>query len=302
LGVALTLVLLGGLVIRPAASLHILWDMVIPVLPAVFLVNPMLWRNVCPLATLNSLSGVPIGRRILGGSLARAGWIAGIVLLFVMVPARRFLFNTNGPVLGVTIVAVAGLALVSGLLFSRRAGFCNAFCPVLPVEKLYGQAPLVKVANPRCSDCSLCTPIGCLDLAAAKTVAQTMGPARRDDRWLTTPFGIFAAAFPGFIIAFFTVENGALATAGSVYATVALYSLVSFAVVAVAARMAGIGATTLMPVLGGTAFLLYYWLSAPTVAQAYGMPDRGPAAIRIAAAVLLSVWLSRAWRRSATAR
>ena len=47
LGVVLTLVLLGAFVLMPDVSLHLLWDMVIPLLPAVFLVNPMIWRNVC---------------------------------------------------------------------------------------------------------------------------------------------------------------------------------------------------------------------------------------------------------------
>lgn len=294
LGIVLTVVLLGGLVQWPTASLHVLWDMVIPLLPAVFLVNPMLWRNVCPLATLNSMTGVRIGTRELEGRAARVAWGAGIVLLLVMVPARRFLFNTNGVALSATIVGVALLALIGGVVFSRRGGFCNAICPVLPVEKLYGQAPLLSVGNPRCADCSLCTPVGCIDLAATKAVAQTIGPARRDRRWLATPFGIFAAAFPGFIIAFFATDNGPLSTAAAVYTRVVLYSAVSYAFVALLARIARVSAAILLPALGGTAFILYYWFSAPTLGQAYGAPQVGPIIVRMAAAVLLSIWLLRA--------
>lgn len=296
-GIALTVVLLGGLVIRPAVSLHILWDKVIPLLPAVFLVNPMLWRNVCPLATLNSVTGARVGKRVLDAGPARVAWAAGILLLLVLVPARRFLFNTDGTALAATIAAVGVLALGAGLIFSRRAGFCNAICPVLPVEKLYGQAPLVAVGSPRCFDCSLCAPIGCIDLAATKTVAQTVGPARRGRGWLTTPFGIFAAAFPGFIIAFFTVDDGPLATAAAVYTRVVLYSVVSYAFFATVARIRSVGPETLLPLLGGVAFILYYWLSAPGLGEAYGAPNVGPVAIRIGATVLLAVWLSRAWLR-----
>jgi hypothetical protein len=148
LGVVLMLVLIATLVLWPKPTLHVLWDMVIPLLPAVFLVNPLLWRNVCPLATLNAVSG-RVGYRAFGGSTALTAWTAGIVLLLVMVPARRFVFNSNGPVLSLTIAAVAALALVAGVLYARRAGFCNAICPALPVEKLYGQAPLRR-CSPLC--------------------------------------------------------------------------------------------------------------------------------------------------------
>ena len=99
------------------ADLGLLWNVAIPVLPAVFLVNPMLWRNACPLATLNKATGDRFGTRQLLGAGTRAGAL-GIVLLFVMVPARRFLFNTDGIALAVTIVLVATLALVAGFLYS----------------------------------------------------------------------------------------------------------------------------------------------------------------------------------------
>ena len=45
LGLLLTCALLAGLWLRPDASLRILWYAVIPVLPAVFLIHPGLWRN-----------------------------------------------------------------------------------------------------------------------------------------------------------------------------------------------------------------------------------------------------------------
>src|ERR1044071_3881815 len=95
-GVVLTGVLLGALLAWPTQALHVLLDMVIPLLPAVFIVNPLLWRNVCPLATLNSATGTRLGGRVAPIGWIRAGWGLGIGLLFLMVPARRVLFNTNG--------------------------------------------------------------------------------------------------------------------------------------------------------------------------------------------------------------
>lgn len=296
-GVGLTVALLAGLMAAPETATRLLWDGAIPLLPAVFLVHPGIWRNVCPLATLNSLSGEQVGMRRLGAERMQVAWGLGILLLAILVPARRFLYNTSGPALAITIIAVALIALGMGFVFARRAGFCNALCPVLPVEKLYGQAPLVPLRTSRCADCSLCTPVGCIDLASNKSVPQTVGRARRDANWVWTPFGIFAAAFPGFIAGYFTVSNGGLATAASVYTHVATYAAASYLIVAVVAHIWNAGTKTLLPMLGGTAFLLYYWYVAPGLADAYGASRLGPLVVRLTAALLLTLWCWRILRR-----
>jgi hypothetical protein len=297
LGVVLTLVLLAALARWPTDTLHVLWDMVIPVLPAVFLVNPLIWRNVCPLATLNTVTGARVGRRALAGRALSGFWVAGIVLLALMVPARRFLFNEHGTVLLGTIGVVAGLALALGLVFSRRSGFCNGLCPVLPVEKLYGQAPLLRVGTPRCTDCNLCAPVGCIDLAGGKSVAQSLGPSRRGMGWLLTPLGAFAAGFPGLVVGYFTTENVAPAAAWDIYANVALWVVVSFGFSTIAVIALDAAAAAVLPVLGGLAAGLYYWFAAPTLAAAYGAPEVGPAVVRVGALALVGFWFSSAVRR-----
>ena len=290
-GLALTVALLAGLVARPAFTLHVLWDMVIPLLPAVFLVNPMIWRNVCPFATLNAATGQRMATRPLDGKALRVSWAIGIVLLFVMVPARRFVFNGNGPVLAATIVAVAALAIVAGMFFTRRAGFCNAICPVLPVEKLYGQYPLIRMGSARCAACSLCTPSGCLDIAAEKTLMQTLGPARRSSRWLGSPFGLFSIAFPGFIVGYFTSVNGPLATAPAVYLHVLAWSAGSLAVLGALVQVTRSTSRLALPLLGALALGLYYWFGAPALARAYGGGETAGLLLRLAAGALLVAWL-----------
>jgi hypothetical protein len=297
LGVLLTLVLLGALWLVPKPTLHVLWDMVIPLLPAVFLVNPLIWRNVCPLATLNDLGGSRPNRRAMGLGMTHAGWIVGIVLLFVLVPARRFLFNENGPALGVTIAVVAVLALIAGLPFARRAGFCSTICPVLPVEKLYGQVPLLAMHGARCDQCTICTPVGCIDLAATKTVAQTIGPHRRDVRWLSTGFGAFAAAFPGFVIGYFTATNGDVSTAPAVYLRMLGLAAVSYVIVAAVVLVVRLRAAVALPLLGASALALYYWYATPTLLKAYGAPG-ATVALRVLIATTLVFWLWTVRRRT----
>ncbi|MFV1981617.1 MAG: hypothetical protein ACC655_10720, partial [Rhodothermia bacterium] len=172
LGILATVVLLAGLIVVPDESLRILWFAIIPILPASFLISPAIWRGTCPLATLNTMLNGVVSRRYLRARYIPYVGMAGIILLVVMVPARRFLFNENGLVLAITVAAIAVAALVLGAFFDHKAGFCNAFCPVLPVERLYGQGPLVKLGNPRCTTptpsasgraCGLCTDKACID-------------------------------------------------------------------------------------------------------------------------------------------
>lgn len=260
LGVVATLALIGGLVAWPNPTLHLLWDIAIPVLPAVFVANPMIWRNVCPLATLNSLIGTRANAPAPSIRTTRQLWWLGLALLGLLVPARRFLFNTDGTVLAVTIVAVAIVALIAGVLAARRAGFCNTLCPVLPVEKLYGQRPLIDVGNARCATCVGCTHLGCIELARSKMVPQTIGRTRRTTGWLTTPFGAFAAAFPGFIVGYFTTANGPLSTAPSVYLHIATLAAGSYLLVTTVVVAFNITSDRAIRFLGMLSVVAYYSL------------------------------------------
>ena len=59
--------------------------------------------------------------------------------------------------------AVLGAALLGGLVFRGKSGFCGSVCPLRPVQGLYSQAALVKVENSHCQPCVGCT-TNCTDL------------------------------------------------------------------------------------------------------------------------------------------
>lgn len=296
LGVALTLALLVGLVLRPAPSLRLLWDMGIPLLPATFLVSPMLWRNVCPLATLGHVADRGRGARLRPDELQWA-WAMGALLLFVMVPARRFLFNEHGVFLAGTIGAVGALAASGGLFFSRRAGFCNSICPVLPVEKLYGQLPVLAVPSAVCPDCTACAARGCIDLVGEASLVQSIGKPHPDDwRWMTAPSGTFALLFPGFVLGYFHTTNGGLETAPAVYAQVGIWALSGAAVFGLLIVALGVSRRLALPLLGAGALAGYYWYAGPSLATAYGVPALGPVVVRGGFLLLVGWWLLRALR------
>ena len=297
LGIVATVMLIVGFFVRPNLALPVLWNVLIPILPATFLIAPALWRGLCPLATLNMLPNGLLARRSLSTRALPSVGGVGMGLLMVLVPARRFLFNEHGIPLAVVVIAVAVAALALGAVFDFKAGFCNALCPVLPVEKLYGQHPFVKLRNPRCAHCVLCTPKGCLDLAPTKSAIQAVGAARQSAAWLKTGYGIFAAAFPGFVVGYFTTADGPLATAPSVYLTVGLWAGGSYLLVALIAGLLKVRAVAALPVLAAAAVGLYYWFVAPTVAATLGVAPVGTVIIQGAALALVGVWLWRAMRR-----
>jgi hypothetical protein len=296
-GAASTAALVAGLVVRPEAALRLLWNVLIPLLPASFLITPALWRACCPLATLNMLTNRLAGRRKLPARLAPAAGLLGIILLAALVPARRFLFNDNGVALAATVSLVAAAALLLGALFDAKAGFCNSVCPVLPVERLYGQHPLLAIGNPRCARCTLCVPKGCLDLAPARSIAEALGPARRGHGWLATAYGAFAAAFPGFVAGYYTTPNGPPGAAAAVYLHVAAWAAGSYLATALLVCALNVGASLALAILAAAAVALYYWFAAPLIASAFALGDAGAVVVRAAALALVVAWLWQAVRR-----
>lgn len=293
IGVFATVGLLAGLVWRPELWLRLLWNVVIPLVPASLLLSPMVWRNACPLATLNMATNRWATRRRASERWTTGTNALGIVLLALLVPARRFLFNTDGTALAVTVAVVGLGALVLGALFDGRAGFCNALCPVLPVERLYGQRPLLDVGRARCAACTACAR-ACIDLSPGRSLAQAPGRPVTKASWLLTPFGIFAAAFPGFVLAYFTAVDGPLASAGAVYGRIALFSALSYAAVVAAVRLTRPVYTASMRVLAGLAAGIYYWFAAPGIVEALGGPPAVGQGLRIAALALVALWFWRA--------
>jgi len=294
-------VLLAGLVALPKSFLAVLWYVAIPILPATFFINTALWRGICPLATLNEWGNRLGTQRAMPAGLA--GLLAGIglVLFHLMVPARRFLFNANGPVLVITVAVVAVLALALGSVFVVRSGFCNGLCPVLPVELLYGQAPLVSMARGRCASCVVCTPRACLDLAQSRATLQAIGPSRRSAAWLLTPFGAFVAALPGFIVGYSLTPDGPLSAAPDVYGATLGGSLLSFVAVALVVAALRVDVAVALPAIAALAGGLYYWFAGPAIAKALGVAAWIATPIQVAGIGVVLVWLMIVVRRARSA-
>lgn len=291
-----TLAVIAGLFFKAELTLDILWFVLIPILPLTFLLNPGMWRGVCPLSTANMIGSSRASREVSGKWLHLTAAV-GIVLLMVMVPARRFLFNTDGPVLAIVVLAVTALAFGLGWFVKAKGGFCNSICPVLPVEKLYGQAPLFGIRNARCVPCNHCTAKGCHDLDPTTSARHAAGNGGGARAWMKTPFGLFAAAFPGFIFGYFQLTDVALSEALTVYGTMFGDALVSLVIVALLALVLRIPSHRLLPFLGALSVGIYYWYAAPASFTAFNLP--GGEIAKWALLAFIAFWLYRALKISA---
>ena len=286
----------AGLVLAPDAGLAVLWGGFVPAIATSLFVTPVLWRGICPLATLNEV-GNGIGRPVTPSPRTQTILgIGGLVLFHILVPARLLLFNHNGTAVVAAGLAIGMLAILLGARFAVRSAFCNALCPILPMERLYGQAPIMSVERGRCGACTVCTPRGCLDLSGAKNLAQIIGPSRRTRGWLFTPFGLFASALPGFILGYFLAPAGVGGSAVRVYGMTLGGSVASLLVVQLAVRTLSLAMDRALLLLAAWSGVTYFAFTGPAIARLWHLPASAGMALGLAGVVFVAGWLVRAVR------
>ena len=282
-----TLLLVVLLLVEPTSGLHLFWRVAIPVLPAVFFFAPGVWRNVCPLAAVNQiprLTGLTRGLALPDPG-HRYAYLVGVGALLTIVPARKPLLEGSGVATAVLVVSALGLAFLGGLVFRGKSGWCGSVCPLLPVQRLYGQAPFAPVRNDHCSTCLGCT-VNCYDFnPRVAQVADLHDEARGPYRQL------FAGLFPGLVVGFFATPAGA--SWAEAYGTVALAAAVSLGIVAAADALLRPPPALLTAACGAVALNLFYGYVVVARATDSGWvvwPQR------VALAAISLVWLIRVHR------
>ncbi len=259
LGVAI----LVALIVEPDLGLRALWCAVIPAMPALLVVAPGVWRNVCPLAVTSLLPrrvGRSSRRRLSPQTLGVLN-LAGLALLLVVVPFRHLLLDTNGLAVSALLGVVSVVAAVMGARFEWKSGWCSGLCPVHPVEQLYGERPAVTVVNAHCTSCERCVAL-CPDSQPSMTPA--VGIASKARRWTGL---LMTGGFVGFEWGWFHVPDYAGAEGwahlGAIYGLPmagGVLTLVAF----VGLRSVAPGHRALLVRLFAVAAVgLYYWYRVP---------------------------------------
>lgn len=191
------------LLIKPALGITLFWNVLIPIAPALLVIATGIWRNICPLATTSLLPdklGFSKRKKLSASQKAILNLIA-IILLFLIIPLRHVLFNSNGYATAAILFAISILAFISGIIFERKSGWCSGLCPVHPVEKLYGSGVAITLPNAHCNNCVKCS-VPCPD-STPNLTAFVSGRLHASEAIEVMLVG----GFPGFIWGWFHVPD-----------------------------------------------------------------------------------------------
>ena len=216
------------LIFAPKLGLHVFWDGLIPLAPALFVFTPGLWRNICPLASTALLPRhMGWSRRIRVTRVWQGRFmLIGTALLVGFIPLRHVVLDTNGSATAGAIAFLAILAVASGFVFEWKSGWCAGLCPVYQVEKLYGSASPTTFTNAHCTECHRCV-ANCPDSIPGPSPLDPKITTRSE---LIVGF-IMVGAFPGLVWSWFQqpIITGSigLAQISEIYATELFWAGVS---------------------------------------------------------------------------
>ncbi|RME79272.1 MAG: hypothetical protein D6785_11355 [Planctomycetota bacterium] len=252
------------LLFQPQRGVIFFWNLLIPLAPALFVLFPGLWRNICPLASTALFS-----RHMKWGLKKRLstkwqGWLNlwSVLLLFLIIPLRHVTFNLNGHSTALLLGCTALVAVIGSFIFEWKSFWCAGLCPVHGVERFYGGEPLASLPNAHCDYCRNCV-VSCPD--STPGIFPLINDQEKTRRIASA---LLVGGFPGFIWGWYQVpdyHNGAgWSHLGTVYFwpilgmlfTLALYQWIRF-------RHPGINEIRLIRIFAALAVSTYYWYRIP---------------------------------------
>jgi nitrite reductase (NADH) large subunit len=265
--VAVYLAVIVTMFVRPAAGLFIFFGVIVPLWPILFLVAPGLWRNVCPLAAANQTPRVLGFSRALNppGWLRERGYLIAVTLFFGIAGARLAGLDKTGPAMGLVLAVIVLSAFLGGLAFKGKSGWCSSICPLLPLQRAYGQTPYVTVPNGHCATCVGCAK-NCYDFRPRAAYQADM--ADPDSRW-SAPRKLFVAALPGFVLGFFTMTGQGDRPLPEKYALLILFVLVAVGLFFAIDAMTPLGPAMLSVTYAAVALNIFYWFAGPVLIRSF---------------------------------
>ncbi|WP_196140885.1 FAD-dependent oxidoreductase [Aliikangiella sp. G2MR2-5] len=248
-----------------AITLTIFWGLAVPSLPLVFWLMPGLWRNLCPLAATNQLPRLfklTFAKEI-PPKIKRYANVVGLLLLFIAVPLRKIALNENADLLAMALLGIIGFALIGGILFKGKSGWCGSICPLLPVQRLYGQTPLAIVNNSHCSPCVGCTK-NCFDFnpqVAYLADLYDSDPVLAGDR------KFFAGMMPGLLLAYFYMPYSSEMPVYQLYLQFGLYCLIGIGTYQMIETLLKFSPQKNTALFALVSINIFYWYTAEVMAK-----------------------------------
>ncbi|WP_067828920.1 FAD-dependent oxidoreductase [Nocardia inohanensis] len=264
---AVYLALIIALLVAPAGGLFVMFQVIVPLLPGLFLIAPGLWRNVCPLAATNQLP------RLLGFTRAATaprwirerGYLLAVALFFGIAGSRLAGLDRSGAATAAVLALVASAAFAGGVAFKGKSGWCSTICPLFPLQRAYGRTPFVTVANNHCQPCVGCSQ-HCYDF---KPRAAYLADLTDSDRGWSAPRKLFAAALPGFVLGFLTVTGHSELSIVQRYAILGVGVLAAVGVYFALESLTAVSPALLTAVYSAAALDIFYWFAGSILAGAF---------------------------------
>jgi len=275
---AVGVALVNLLLFWPAVGIALMWNLIIPIAPALVTISPGLWRNICPMATFHMLPqklGISRNIRMPEWGAAALG-MTSVILLFAVVPMRRIGLNVDGPLTAIMLLSAAVIAFAMGSLFEMRSGWCTSLCPIHPVERLYGTNPALTFKNARCDLCEGCSN-PCPD--STPELTPTAGMPTKVQQLLGN---FLIGSFPGFVWGWYQVQDyppdqvdtQAVMTAYAWPLGACVVSYILFKLGEYVFRHKPDARTVMHRTFAATAISTYYWYRLP--GPAFLLPDWFP--------------------------
>ncbi|MEM7563899.1 MAG: FAD-dependent oxidoreductase [Pseudomonadota bacterium] len=165
------------------------------------------------------------------------------------------MLNQSGHILGFILIIALLLAFIGGFIFKGRSGWCGTFCPLAPLQKAYGHAPILLVRNGYCETCLGCQK-NCYDFnprAAFFTDLEDNDPDWSEQR------RFFIALLPGLIFAFFDIEYSSQMVVTDYLRTMLGGPLISLGIFYLLHNLLHINFFRLASIYAMTALVIFYW-------------------------------------------
>ena len=137
----------------------IVWTILIPLLPlGLLIIGFSRWREICPLAIISKISQKLnlFKKRKVPKWFEANFWYLQYGLLFIALTLRLTTLNFNTDLLALFFIGVIVAAFGVNLFFTGKS-WCNFFCPVAAVEKIYTLSNAKNYnLNSACGTCTAC--------------------------------------------------------------------------------------------------------------------------------------------------
>ncbi|WNC71343.1 hypothetical protein RGQ13_14590 [Thalassotalea psychrophila] len=268
-------IIVSLLLFKPDLGILLFWNLLIPIAPAIVVIIPGVWRNICPMsssALLLTKLGLSQQKKI---SIHNTGKLfsAGVVALILIVPLRHLLLNTSGPSTAVMLLIATAIAIVMGYKYQWRSGWCASLCPIHSVERLYGSTPAFTTDNAHCTTCEKCTSI-CPDSTRQMSAAITRNVSMEKLSGL-----VMTGGFVGYIWGWYHVPDYVEVGFWQVVTAYALplgAGLISLAIYLLLRKLLAPAAIRdVNKVFATSAVICYYWYRLPSLVGMGLYPDDG---------------------------